>query len=274
MNDMVGLMAVGEEGWTILPSGLNPFTTKQSVAVHMMLSQEFAETESTAIAMNAELGRMWAALDDLERWMTAIEDMNDHIREIFGLLRTSGHCEPWHEMTKLPKLFDAVYAKVMGAFNNGEFGDDHRSLSGNALLTCAFVHGLSIDDIERLKDMMTANGLNNAYYPLHDFWHPRVSQRMLAPNSLDAAMRMAWVTKTDLEKQIRELEGGNKSQLETEALDKLKSGQKKLHKKMMAEDCFFEPTDAIVCEVYGMALGQQTQMANLVAHMWEERGVL
>ena len=142
--------------------------------------------------MKAELSRMWAALHDLERWLYAIKKVNDDLRDVFGVLRTNGdgHHENWCEMTKKPKLFDAAYKQIMGEFKEGLLEDDHRSLVGNALLTCAFVHGLNLGDIGRLKQLMLEHGLNDKDFPLDDFWNSCDSQSKMALSSHDTAMRM------------------------------------------------------------------------------------
>ena len=272
MEDMVGLMAVAEEAWRLLPSELNPFTKKQCVGVHMMFAQDFEES-GELISMKAELSRMWAALHDLERWLYAIKKVNDRLRDVFGVLRTNGdgHHENWFEMTKKPKLFDAAYKQIMGEFKQGLLEDDHRSLVGNALLTCAFVHGLNFGDIRRLKQLMLAHGLNDKDFPLDDFWNPCENKSKMALSSHDTAMRMVWKLKSDLGKQIQKLQVGGKSQHEQEGLEKLQAGQEQLHKRLMADDSFFDPTDDIVSEVLVMAMEQQTRLVELLEHMRKQR---
>ena len=274
MDDIVGLMGVAEQAWRLLPSPLNPFTKKQCVLVHMMFAQEFVESgESSTISMKAELSRMWAALYDLERWLFAINNVNDQVREVFGEMRESGHSETWFQMTKLPKLFDAVYKKIMGEFAQGLLEDDRRSLIGNALLTCAFVHGLEFDDLRKLKGLLLVHGLNSEEFPLDDFWNPRDYQGKMALGMHDAAMRMLWQLRSDQGRQLQQIGARveSMSQDEKKAFDALEAGQKELHRRMMADDSFFDPTDDIVCELFGILRKQKLQIDELVARMWRER---
>ena len=272
MNDMVGLMAVGQGAWTLLPSSLNPWAQQQCVAVHMMFAHDFAES-GESISMKAELSRMWATLHNLERWLFGMKWVNDHVREVFGVLRTSGHSETWFQMTKLPKLFDEVYKKIMGEFAQGLLEDDHRSLIGNALLTCAFVHGLEFGDLRNLKGLLLVHGLNSEEFPLDDFWNPRDYQGKVALSKHDAAMRILWQLRSDQGRQLQQIgaRAESMSQHEKKALDALQAGQKELHRRMMADDSFFSPTDDIVCELFGMLRKQKLQIDGLVARMWKER---
>ena len=61
------------------------------------------------------------------------------------------------------------------------------------------------------------------------------------------------------------------SQHEKKAFDALQAGQKELHRRMMADDSFFDPTDDIVCELFGMLRKQKLQIDGLVADMWKAR---
>lgn len=273
MDDMVGLMAVQKQVWTLLPSSLNPWAQQQIIIVHGMFAREMVECEeSSHISLHAELSRMWDALHNLERWLFGMEWVNDRVREVFGVLRTSGHSETWFQMTRLPKLFNAVYKKIMDEFAQGLLADDHRSLIGNALLTCAFVHGLEFDDLRNLKGLLLVHGLNSEEFPLDDFWNPRDYQGKMALSNYDAAMRMLWQLRSDQGRQLQQIDRAwSMSQHEKKAFDALQAGQTELHRRMMADDSFFDPTDDIVCELLGMLRKQKLQIDELVAHMWKER---
>lgn len=270
MDEMVGMMAVQKQVWILLPSPHNPWAQQQCVAVHMMFADDFAKS-GESISMKAELIRMWETLHNLERWLFGMEWVNDRVREVFGVLRTSGHSENWFQMTRLPKLFDAVYKKIMDEFAQGSLKDDHRSLIGNALLTCAFVHGLEFDDLRKLKGLLLVHGLNSEEFPLDDFWNPRDYQGTVESKH-GAAMRMLWKLRSDQGRQLQQIGARVESMSQHEkALDALQAGHEELHRRMMADESFFSPTDDIVCELFGMLSKQKQQIDELVAHMWKER---